>query len=133
MLEARQPGLAERVLVPVCGDVSLPRLGLSEADRALLRDKVSVVFHGAATVRFDQPIQSTVIMNLRGTRELADLAVGMKKLQVSIRGDIFLSHLRRTKNQGSGFPIFNLRKLVLNGQYFPECIALSPIRDVAAR
>ena len=87
VLRARQPGLAERALVPVSGDVSLPRLGLSEEDHALLRDKVSVVFHGAATVRFDQPIQSAVILNLRGTRELAELAVGMKKLQVSIGGD----------------------------------------------
>lgn len=85
VLEERQPGLAERVLVPVNGDVGLPGLGLSEADRALLRDKVSVVFHGAATVRFDEPIQSAVIINVRGTRELAELAASMKRLQVRRR------------------------------------------------
>lgn len=82
VLEERRPGLASRLLVAVAGDVSLPGLGLSPADRALLQDKVSVVFHGAATVRFDEPLQSAVIINVRGTRELAELAVGMKRLKV---------------------------------------------------
>ncbi|KAJ1527952.1 hypothetical protein ONE63_007885 [Megalurothrips usitatus] len=84
VLEERQPGLASRLLVAVSGDVSLPGLGLSPADRALLQDKVSVVFHGAATVRFDEPIVNAVVINVRGTREMAELAVGMKNLKAFV-------------------------------------------------
>lgn len=81
-LESRSPGLARRALVAVSGDVSQPGLGLSPEDRAMLQANVAVVFHGAATVRFDEPLKTAVIINVRGTRELAELACGMKKLQV---------------------------------------------------
>ncbi|XP_026277010.2 putative fatty acyl-CoA reductase CG5065 [Frankliniella occidentalis] len=84
VLEGKHPGLAARLLVAVSGDVSLPGLGLSAADRALLQDKVAVVFHGAATVRFDEPLKSAITINVRGTRELAELAVGMKRLQAFV-------------------------------------------------
>ncbi|XP_034248653.1 putative fatty acyl-CoA reductase CG5065 [Thrips palmi] len=84
LLESRYPGLARRVLVAVSGDVSLPGLGLSAEDRAMLQEKVAVVFHGAATVRFDEPLKNAVIINVRGTRDVAELAAGMKKLRAFV-------------------------------------------------
>ena len=39
------------------GDLLLPRLGLSELDRQHIVDNVSIVFHSAATVRFDEPLK----------------------------------------------------------------------------
>ena len=38
------------------GDITLPKLGLSDNDIELLVNEISVVFHSAATVRFDEEI-----------------------------------------------------------------------------
>ncbi|XP_059480684.1 putative fatty acyl-CoA reductase CG5065 [Neocloeon triangulifer] len=57
----------------VAGDVLLPNLGLSEADFEILRQEVSVVFHTAATIRFNESIGLAVEMNTLGTRRIIDL------------------------------------------------------------
>lgn len=41
----------------VKGDMSEPFLGLSEDDQRLLHETVEVVFHSAATVRFDEELR----------------------------------------------------------------------------
>ena len=38
------------------GDITLPRLGLSEIDESKLQENVSVIFHSAATVKFDEDL-----------------------------------------------------------------------------
>ncbi|KAK3922413.1 Fatty acyl-CoA reductase 1 [Frankliniella fusca] len=70
-------------LVAVSGDCAELGLGLAAEDRAMLRDRVSVVFHGAASVRFDDPVQKAVLLNTRGAREVAELCAGMRQLQAS--------------------------------------------------
>jgi len=62
------------------GDVTLPDLGLSPVNRAHLQNKVSVVFHSAATVKFDAPKVESLEMNVNGTRRVLELAAGMHKL-----------------------------------------------------
>jgi nucleoside-diphosphate-sugar epimerase len=57
-------------------------LGLSLSDRQMIEEKVSVVFHCAATVRFDDTLKNSVILNVRGTREVMLLARNMKDLKV---------------------------------------------------
>jgi len=44
-------------VVPVTGDILEPGLGLSDADIELLSTEVSLVFHSAATVKFDEPLK----------------------------------------------------------------------------
>ena len=44
-------------LIPLHGDISKPKLGLSENDYNTLAENVSIVFHSAATVKFDEPIE----------------------------------------------------------------------------
>ncbi len=56
-------------MVAISGDVTEIGLALSEEDKILMAN-VSVVFHSAASVRFDDPLHEAVIMNTRGTREL---------------------------------------------------------------
>uniref|UniRef100_A0A1Y1NIM9 Fatty acyl-CoA reductase n=1 Tax=Photinus pyralis TaxID=7054 RepID=A0A1Y1NIM9_PHOPY len=48
-------------------------MGLSKSDEDLLIENVSVVFNGAASVRFDDTLKYAVLMNTRGTRELLNL------------------------------------------------------------
>jgi fatty acyl-CoA reductase len=71
-----------RKLVGISGDVSMTDLGLSTANRQLLADRVSIVFHAAATIRFDQPLKHAVLLNTRGTKFVLELAQEMKNLEV---------------------------------------------------
>lgn len=71
-----------RKVVAIAGDVTMTKLGLSAADRQLLVDRVSIVIHCAATVRFDASIKQAVIINTRGTKYMLDLASEMKNLEV---------------------------------------------------
>ena len=71
-----------RKVVAIAGDISVTNLGLSAADRQLLADRVSIVFHAAATIRFDSPLRHAVIINVRGTKYVLDLAKEMKNLEV---------------------------------------------------
>ena len=48
-------------------------LGLSEADSNLLCDQVSIVFHCAATVKFDEALRVAIQMNVIGTQRLIAL------------------------------------------------------------
>ena len=70
-------------LVPIAGDMSLPSLGVSPSDIKILRDNVSIVFHSAATVKFDETLKSAVEMNLKGTMRLIELVRKLDRLDVS--------------------------------------------------
>ena len=50
------PDLRSRI-VPVCGDILEPRLGLSEQDEAMIVADTNIVFHSAATVKFDEELK----------------------------------------------------------------------------
>jgi len=67
---------------PIAGDVSEPNLAISESDRGLLTDTVEIVYHAAATIRFDEALRKAVLLNTRGTKLVLGLAKEMKKLQV---------------------------------------------------
>lgn len=67
---------------PIAGDVSEPNLAINESDRRLLADTVQIVFHAAATIRFDEALKKAVLLNTRGTKMVLELAREMKNLLV---------------------------------------------------
>jgi fatty acyl-CoA reductase len=72
----------------VAGDCGLPELGLEDADRELLCQEVNIVFHIAATVRFDEALRTAVHVNVRGTKYMLELARLMPHLKVQFWGGI---------------------------------------------
>ncbi|XP_017475765.1 PREDICTED: fatty acyl-CoA reductase 1 isoform X2 [Rhagoletis zephyria] len=64
------------------GDVLLPGLGISAEDLKKLREEVSIVYHCAATIRFDEPLRKAVFMNTRGTLYMLELAATLKHLDL---------------------------------------------------
>lgn len=67
-------------IFPVKGDVGMAELGLQPDDKEMLIQRVNIVFHGAATIRFDEPLKVAVNLNTRGTDRLLDLCKSMKNL-----------------------------------------------------
>ncbi|WP_167568693.1 non-ribosomal peptide synthetase [Brevibacillus migulae] len=65
--------LKDRVSV-IAGDLTLPRLGMAEADRELLKQKVDAIIHAAADVRHFGEADYFYQVNVAGTKELLDIA-----------------------------------------------------------
>lgn len=68
-------------IVFVAGDISKPNIGLNHSDLQMLKENVNIVFHSAATVRFDQGIKEAVNLNTLGSKRLWDLCVDMHNLK----------------------------------------------------
>ena len=58
--------------------MSLPDLGLSRADRTMLIQNVNIVFHIAATVKFNEPLNVAVDINTKGTARIIELCKELK-------------------------------------------------------
>lgn len=48
----------------VTGDIVEEGLGLHDDQRAFLEDNIHIVFHSAATVRFDEPLRLVLVSNM---------------------------------------------------------------------
>ncbi|CAJ0943306.1 unnamed protein product, partial [Mesorhabditis belari] len=73
------PGILSKIHA-VAGDLTEDGLGLNQHDHQEICDNVHVVFHCAATVRFDEPLQDAVQMNLMGTARIVALCHSIHNL-----------------------------------------------------
>ena len=80
-LRQHRPDALEK-LKPVCGDVSLPNLGIEASILEELEGNVSVVFNSAARVKFDDNLRSAIDANVKGPRSVATFCRKLKNLEV---------------------------------------------------
>lgn len=71
-------------IIPVSGDISEEKLGLSDEDFKMLCDNVNIVVHCAATLDFETDLKTAVIINLLGTKRIVELCKQIKTLHVRI-------------------------------------------------
>ncbi|XP_044727611.1 putative fatty acyl-CoA reductase CG5065 [Chrysoperla carnea] len=64
------------------GDVSEIEFGLSGSDMKFIINEINIVFHVAASVRFDDPLREAILINTRGTREMLRILKQMQNLKV---------------------------------------------------
>jgi thioester reductase-like protein len=70
------PGLGERIR-GVAGDIQRDNVGLAEDHLRRIVEETTHVIHGAATIRFDQPLEEARAINVGGTRRILALAEQM--------------------------------------------------------
>ena len=70
-------------IVAIAGDCQELGLAISDEDLEKLKD-VTLVFHSAASVRFDDHLRSAILMNTRGTYELIKIAMNLKNLKAFV-------------------------------------------------
>ncbi|XP_075170220.1 putative fatty acyl-CoA reductase CG8306 [Haematobia irritans] len=90
-LKTQKPNEFDNKVVPIAGDIAMPMLGISPADVKLM-ENVSVVYHSAATVRFNEPILNAIQLNLGGTYEAIQFAETLKKLDSFVYISTFFSN-----------------------------------------
>ncbi|CAG9767884.1 unnamed protein product [Ceutorhynchus assimilis] len=83
LLRKDRPNDLSKVL-PIEGDITQPELAISKNDIALLSRTVNVVFHSAATVKFDEKLKLSVTINMLGTQRLVELCKRMSNLEALI-------------------------------------------------
>lgn len=62
--------------------MSLPDLGMCSKEREKIMSEAEIMFHCAATVRFDESLKKAVLLNVRGTKLMLELAKECKNLKV---------------------------------------------------
>lgn len=82
-LRKERPTDLSKVL-PIEGDITQPELDISQSDRTLLSRSVNVVFHSAATVKFDEKLKLSVTINMLGTQRLVELCKRMSNLEALV-------------------------------------------------
>ncbi|KAI5723305.1 hypothetical protein M8J76_004078 [Diaphorina citri] len=82
-------------MVAVTGDCLKPGVGINSEDRQTLVDNIHVVFHCAATVRFDAHLKVAVSINLRATKALLEMAKEMKQLKSFVHVSTAYSNCRQ--------------------------------------
>ncbi|CAH0549612.1 unnamed protein product [Brassicogethes aeneus] len=101
-------------IVGVAGDCSLPHLGLSLQDRRILMDEVHVIFHVAATVKFDEKMKLAVAINVRGPQDIISLSKQMKNLKSFVHVSTAFSNCNQTHIEERIYtPHVESKKLIL--------------------
>ncbi|ENN72515.1 hypothetical protein YQE_10856, partial [Dendroctonus ponderosae] len=88
----------------VHGDCGLPMLGMSQQNVERLQEEVSVIFHCAANVRFEEPIKSATFLNVRATKDLIYIARKLKKIKAFVYVGTAYSNSNRKEIKEQVYP-----------------------------
>ncbi|XP_063107936.1 fatty acyl-CoA reductase 1 isoform X1 [Cavia porcellus] len=80
-LRDENPDFREKI-VAINSELTQPKLALSEEDKEVIVDSTNIIFHCAATVRFNENLRDAVQLNVIATQQLILLAQQMKNLEV---------------------------------------------------
>lgn len=90
VLNVEKPNEVDK-LIAIPGDVALPGLGIDEEHLQMLQ-RVSIIYHCAATVRFDEPLRVALRLNLGGTLEALKIAEKLQHLRIFVHISTFFSN-----------------------------------------
>jgi len=76
--------LALKKVEVIDGDITEDKLGIVEEQELSLMSSVNVIFHSAATVRFDEDLSKSLAMNVAGVMSVISLAKKMSKLEAMV-------------------------------------------------
>jgi alcohol-forming fatty acyl-CoA reductase len=88
----------------VNGDLELVDLGISNDDREYVKRNVEVVIHLAATVQFDEKLNKAITINIRGVKNILDLAVECTKLVSLVHISTAYSNCPRSEIEEKFYP-----------------------------
>ncbi|XP_036905919.1 fatty acyl-CoA reductase 1 isoform X2 [Sturnira hondurensis] len=80
-LRDENPDFREKIIA-INSELTQPKLALSEEDKEIIIESTNIIFHCAATVRFNENLRDAVQLNVIATQQLILLAQQMKNLEV---------------------------------------------------
>ncbi|XP_050299737.1 fatty acyl-CoA reductase wat-like isoform X6 [Anthonomus grandis grandis] len=94
----------KKKVVGLSGDFELDGLGLSEESKELITNEVQLIYHGAATIRFDENLKKAVKINIIGTQEMIDIAKQCKHLEAFIHFSTAFSNCHESHIREDFYP-----------------------------
>lgn len=88
---------ALKKIVPVVGELSEKNFGVKDDELRKLRESVNIIYHSAATIKFNTHLKTAIIINLIGTYRTIEFAKSLKKLD----SYVYLSTAFCNSNQDS--------------------------------
>ncbi|XP_065216260.1 fatty acyl-CoA reductase wat-like [Planococcus citri] len=82
-MKIQNPNYWKKVQI-ITGCCEAPMMGMGEDQVKKLQSEVNIVFHSAATVRFDEHIRNAYETNVSGTKYLLEIAKGMRNLKAFV-------------------------------------------------
>ncbi|XP_072948597.1 fatty acyl-CoA reductase wat-like [Epargyreus clarus] len=105
-LRKERPGVFESKVSVMDGDASQVGLGLTKEDRELIIKKVNIVFHTAASVRFDDSLRFAANLNIRSAVEIVEIAKEMENLDVLVHVSTSYSNARWNPIEEAMYPAY---------------------------
>ncbi|CAL1683757.1 unnamed protein product [Lasius platythorax] len=121
-LREEQPSNFKK-LIPVSGDITKENLGLSATDRQMLAERVTIIIHSAATVKFNESLKHAILINTRTTRDICILAENMKNLIALVYIRTAYTQLNNSFIEEKAYPpIADWRKMIKVAESMDEYI-----------
>ncbi|CAI6362216.1 unnamed protein product [Macrosiphum euphorbiae] len=95
-LRCEKPDFIESIRI-IDGHLGESSMGLSSSDREWLIDNVNFIFHCAATIKFNEPLDLASKINVQGTGNVLALASQMKNLKGFVHVSTAYSHCPRSE------------------------------------
>ncbi|KMQ88967.1 fatty acyl- reductase [Lasius niger] len=105
-LKKEVPNFRKKV-IPIIANFNVEDLELSENDKNMLMREVSIVFHLAATVRFEEEIKTSTAINVIATNVILDIAKHMPNLKSFIHVSTLYAncHVKHIEERFYTYPI----------------------------
>lgn len=97
-------------IILVQGDVTYESLGLSRDDLTNICQNVSIIFHSAACIRFNEPLKSACKIHIEGTKEVLNVAKKINQMIAFIHVSSISTYFRENVTTES----------IRDGPYGPE-------------
>nr|CAI5825351.1 unnamed protein product [Callosobruchus analis] len=109
-------------IVGIRGDFVLPNLGLASEDRKVLQDNVSIIFHVAATLNFDQKLKTAMATNVQATHDMLQLGREVQNLKAFMYVSTAYSNCPEKVIEEKIYKSVAPYEALLTVTYFPESI-----------
>ncbi|XP_025263397.1 fatty acyl-CoA reductase 1-like [Camponotus floridanus] len=108
-------------LIPVFGDINQENFNLSVVDRQMLIERVTIIIHNAASVKFNDSLKYAILSNTRSTRDICILAENIKNLIALVYVGTAYTHLDNPFIEEKVYPpIANWRKMIKVAELLDE-------------
>ncbi|KAF4803991.1 putative fatty acyl-CoA reductase [Turdus rufiventris] len=102
-LREEQPDFKEKIIV-VESELTQPELDLSNPIKEEFIECINIIFHCAATVRFNETLRDAVQLNVVATQQLLSLAQRMKNLEVFMHVSTAYAYCNRKQIEEVVYP-----------------------------
>ncbi|CAL1678654.1 unnamed protein product [Lasius platythorax] len=110
-------------LILVSGDISQENLDLSAVDRQMLTERVTIIIHSGASVKFNDSLKYAILTNTRSTRDICILAESMKNLVALVYVSTAYTHLDNPFIEEKIYPpVADWRKMIKVAESLDEYI-----------